>query len=143
MRTEAILLIEAKCFGMWWPGRELNPRRQPFQGCALPPELPGHFCSYSFVLHRPSKQMSVKTRRSETTTGGRLDRALLRFHWAGCHVAKQPTRWDRAEPPNYNNAVPFAQNACRRFSPYLTSRPLLSFFLRFFFMTRKDRRARH
>jgi hypothetical protein len=21
---------------MWWPGRELNPRRQPFQGCALP-----------------------------------------------------------------------------------------------------------
>src|ERR1700678_4387210 len=26
----------------WWPGRELNPRRQPFQGCALPPELPGH-----------------------------------------------------------------------------------------------------
>ena len=20
----------------WWPGRELNPRRQPFQGCALP-----------------------------------------------------------------------------------------------------------
>src|SRR4051812_16453088 len=21
---------------VWWPGRELNPRRQPFQGCALP-----------------------------------------------------------------------------------------------------------
>ena len=34
--------IPNKCFGMWWPGRELNPRRQPFQGCALPPELPGH-----------------------------------------------------------------------------------------------------
>jgi hypothetical protein len=27
----------------WWPGTELNRRRQPFQGCALPPELPGHF----------------------------------------------------------------------------------------------------
>ncbi|MCU1300447.1 MAG: hypothetical protein JWQ87_731 [Candidatus Sulfotelmatobacter sp.] len=27
---------------MWWPGTELNRRRQPFQGCALPPELPGH-----------------------------------------------------------------------------------------------------
>ena len=26
----------------WWPGTELNRRRQPFQGCALPPELPGH-----------------------------------------------------------------------------------------------------
>ena len=22
----------------------MNRRRQPFQGCALPPELPGHFC---------------------------------------------------------------------------------------------------
>jgi hypothetical protein len=43
MRTEAFLLIGAKCFGMWWPGTELNRRRQPFQGCALPPELPGHF----------------------------------------------------------------------------------------------------
>src|SRR5208282_2615186 len=30
------------CFEMWWPGTELNRRRQPFQGCALPPELPGH-----------------------------------------------------------------------------------------------------
>jgi hypothetical protein len=27
---------------LWWPGTELNRRRQPFQGCALPPELPGH-----------------------------------------------------------------------------------------------------
>ena len=43
MRTEAFLLIGAKCFEMWWPGTELNRRRQPFQGCALPPELPGHF----------------------------------------------------------------------------------------------------
>jgi hypothetical protein len=32
----------AKFFRMWWPGTELNRRRQPFQGCALPPELPGH-----------------------------------------------------------------------------------------------------
>ena len=48
MRTEAILLIGPNCFEMWWPGTELNRRRQPFQGCALPPELPGHF------LHRTS-----------------------------------------------------------------------------------------
>ena len=27
---------------MWWPGTESNRRRQPFQGCALPSELPGH-----------------------------------------------------------------------------------------------------
>src|SRR4029077_5197060 len=36
-----------KCFGMWWPGTELNRRRQPFQGCALPPELPGHVWAHS------------------------------------------------------------------------------------------------
>ena len=29
----------------WWPGTESNRRRQPFQGCALPTELPGHFKS--------------------------------------------------------------------------------------------------
>ena len=27
---------------LWWPGTESNRRRQPFQGCALPSELPGH-----------------------------------------------------------------------------------------------------
>jgi hypothetical protein len=32
----------ANSFKMWWPGTDLNRRRQPFQGCALPPELPGH-----------------------------------------------------------------------------------------------------
>jgi hypothetical protein len=26
---------------LWWPGTESNRRRQPFQGCALPAELPG------------------------------------------------------------------------------------------------------
>jgi hypothetical protein len=31
-----------KSLKTWWPGTELNRRRQPFQGCALPPELPGH-----------------------------------------------------------------------------------------------------
>src|ERR1700722_3026639 len=39
---------------MWWPGRELNPRRQPFQGCALPPELPGHISIRSHCRTRPS-----------------------------------------------------------------------------------------
>ena len=31
----------AKLLKMWWPGTESNRRRQPFQGCALPTELPG------------------------------------------------------------------------------------------------------
>src|SRR5271155_624557 len=30
-----------KCLKKWWPGTESNRRRQPFQGCALPTELPG------------------------------------------------------------------------------------------------------
>ena len=36
-----MLLAENKSFRMWWPGTESNRRRQPFQGCALPTELPG------------------------------------------------------------------------------------------------------
>jgi hypothetical protein len=27
--------------GVWWPGRELNPRHADFQSAALPTELPG------------------------------------------------------------------------------------------------------
>src|ERR1051326_4279336 len=35
--------------GKWWPGTESNRRRQPFQGCALPTELPGHFGWVTYV----------------------------------------------------------------------------------------------
>src|ERR1700740_1408893 len=41
-RTGRARRNSAKFLRMWWPGTELNRRRQPFQGCALPPELPGH-----------------------------------------------------------------------------------------------------
>src|SRR5215467_3765200 len=44
-----------KCFEMWWPGTELNRRRQPFQGCALPPELPGHVSSAA--CSRPARTL--------------------------------------------------------------------------------------
>ncbi len=37
----------AKGSRMWWPGTESNRRRRPFQGRALPAELPGH---NSFIL---------------------------------------------------------------------------------------------
>src|SRR5215470_17147754 len=36
-----MFLVATKLFRMWWPGTESNRRRQPFQGCALPTELPG------------------------------------------------------------------------------------------------------
>src|SRR5580698_5726383 len=29
-------LAAAKCLKRWWPGTELNRRRQPFQGCSHP-----------------------------------------------------------------------------------------------------------
>ena len=35
----------------WWPGTESNRRRQPFQGCALPAELPGRG-SFSVATRR-------------------------------------------------------------------------------------------
>ena len=38
-RTGQLMLI-LRGLG-WWPGTESNRRRQPFQGCALPAELPG------------------------------------------------------------------------------------------------------
>ena len=36
-----MFLGAGKSFRIWWPGTESNRRRQPFQGCALPTELPG------------------------------------------------------------------------------------------------------
>ena len=41
-RGQAMTVSDCK---QWWPGTELNRRRQPFQGCALPAELPGHDAS--------------------------------------------------------------------------------------------------
>lgn len=46
---EAALTISYNLLKTWWPGTELNRRRQPFQGCALPPELPGHIAIQSFA----------------------------------------------------------------------------------------------
>ena len=40
--NETGFLGACKLLKMWWPGTESNRRRQPFQGCALPAELPGH-----------------------------------------------------------------------------------------------------
>src|ERR1700689_741493 len=74
MRTEAVLLIGRNCFGMWWAGTELNRRRQPFQGCALPPELPGHpealppASCVTLSTHRPGtpRRLKVTERRGQS-----------------------------------------------------------------------------
>jgi hypothetical protein len=74
----------ANCFEMWWPGTELNRRRQPFQGCALPPELPGHFLSA-----QPAAQLVRKT------THGQFNRAAFPRRtcaFTGQDAAKQNSR---------------------------------------------------
>jgi hypothetical protein len=95
---------------IWWPGTELNRRRQPFQGCALPPELPGHFVSASLCPHRSARTALPAKRLAANWAVHRA-----RSHWAGCREAKQPMRWDRAELSNYNNPPPFLQNGCGDF----------------------------
>src|ERR1700722_3465693 len=49
------LKISPNSLKTWWPGTELNRRRQPFQGCALPPELPGHVSRSTYP--RPSTRI--------------------------------------------------------------------------------------
>ena len=46
--------MDGSAKGEWWPGTESNRRRRPFQGRALPAELPGHL---------PADPMSQKARR--------------------------------------------------------------------------------
>src|ERR1700693_6142985 len=83
---------------MWWPGTELNRRRQPFQGCALPPELPGHFLSAQLCPQNDWRPIWPCTVRALT----------------GRDAAKQNSRcaWDRAELSNYNKPPQFLQNGC-------------------------------
>src|SRR5436305_7154852 len=47
LRFKRGLRMTCNSLKTWWPGTELNRRRQPFQGCALPPELPGHIRAHS------------------------------------------------------------------------------------------------
>src|SRR5215469_111613 len=105
-----------KALKQWWPGTELNRRRQPFQGCALPPELPGHFPTHTFppavnVLgcrrrrsEEQSKRWEVCDTRIIATSPDSLNLALApsaRFHSApssrsGC---KQTSKEFPCNPP--------------------------------------------
>src|SRR2546421_430649 len=74
---------------IWWPGTELNRRRQPFQGCALPPELPGHIDARNFAGF-------VRVGRARTSAGLN-DR---------CDWKKQSV----LVAHDYNNHINFAQS---------------------------------
>src|SRR2546427_12772520 len=79
---------DAKPFEMWWPGTELNRRRQPFQGCALPPELPGH---------------SLLTVRPATCVSSRVHAMTV----AGLPTANSQ-RWERGDRHDYSNETGIA-----------------------------------
>src|ERR1700752_3378520 len=61
------MVSRVNCFEMWWPGTELNRRRQPFQGCALPPELPGHALSSGPKRRRAHARAEVALTRAVRT----------------------------------------------------------------------------
>jgi hypothetical protein len=74
----------------WWPGTELNRRRQPFQGCALPPELPGHIRVHSLA----ARSLRVM---GHARTGRNADEC------------RQSKRWKRVKQSDYSNQASFAQ----------------------------------
>jgi hypothetical protein len=115
-----------KCFEMWWPGTELNRRRQPFQGCALPPELPGHFLAHDAVRKTTCGQLLAAYRAlslggmPRSKTADALDVRNLRII-TRCVV---PSKWGH-------------------FSALFSSALLAHPFLNFPFKKRDDRSARH
>ena len=122
MRADGGLRILANVLKTWWPGTELNRRRQPFQGCALPPELPGHFLR-TFCLHALSTKGLT---------------AVFAVHWAlslGGMAAKQNSRCagNRAELSNYSNLATFLKIVADDFSLPLF---LLTFFCHILFHAR-------
>src|ERR1022692_1983121 len=65
---------------MWWPGTELNRRRQPFQGCSLP--NPGEFRRFG-ERTRPARSGAAllvhpRLRGSRRATWGYKPEKLLR-----------------------------------------------------------------
>src|SRR4029077_7065330 len=77
----------------WWPGTELNRRRQPFQGCALPPELPGHISAHSLSAGAGAPRLPAGTWTELPVNSGSQDAGSV---------------WDRHD---YSNGVRFAQIA--------------------------------
>ena len=115
MRTEAILLIGRNCFEMWWPGTELNRRRQPFQGCALPPELPGH------LLVRTSPSEYAQSAKRLAAEAVPLLLTVLALSLGGMPRSKTADALGPCGTSNYNNPAPFPQNVADDFfaAPFL------------------------
>ena len=50
----------AKCLKRWWPGTESNRRRRPFQGRALPTELPGRALGKTGKYRESTKERQLR-----------------------------------------------------------------------------------
>src|SRR5438309_2774353 len=53
-----MFLAIAKLLKRWWPGTESNRRRRPFQGRALPTELPGRWRIRTVQYRNPRRRVS-------------------------------------------------------------------------------------
>ena len=85
---------ERKCLKTWWPGTESNRRRQPFQGCALPTELPGHSGIASGLSRTASDRKTLQDEREA---------------WTACNTCMLPL--------NYSNPAHSVKNS----TPLLSS----------------------
>ena len=74
-----------KSFKMWWPGTDLNRRRQPFQGCALPTELPGRG---NFSVATSSSSRNAQS--CLTAIPHRRSKAVGKPHNRGCFLGLAP-----------------------------------------------------
>src|SRR5579884_3667910 len=74
----------------WWPGTESNRRRQPFQGCALPAELPGQQAWTSTPESCGSPHSSKR-------------------HWTSCTLTRAQPRGERRPTARRRRLLP----ACR------------------------------
>ncbi len=93
--------IPTNCFEMWWPGTELNRRRQPFQGCALPPELPGH-ASRPASLPRAARIVHFTL----IVAGLPTVRNVLDYSNGGAFAQRQP--WSTPGLPTEQKSLPSA-----------------------------------
>src|SRR5437588_1282195 len=87
-----VFLVTTKFFGMWWPGTESNRRRQPFQGCALPAELPGRGISTLPNLQTCCSDSSASPVARSTSACSEFPCASIvtiaaKFFTFKCHIA--------------------------------------------------------
>ena len=82
----------------WWPGTESNRRRQPFQGCALPTELPGrrnYFSRQTAQGRGASTSRQPVAKHPRSTQGWMLHRAerSQAAHTEPGHGRRTPDAW--------------------------------------------------